>query len=92
MGKGKGSLFMSISISSSFSTPAITAANAPATVATVQTIQQTANDSPDTVKLTESQQVHQLYDQGRPVSLIASSLSLTVDTVNGYLDISGRAS
>jgi hypothetical protein len=32
--------------------------------------------STDTVKLTESQQVHQLYDQGQGVSQIASGLSL----------------
>jgi DNA-binding NarL/FixJ family response regulator len=89
MGKRKGSWFMSISISNSFSTPSIAAVNSSATAAAAQKVQQTANDSVDTVKLTESQQVHQLYNQGQPVSLIASSLSLTVDTVNNYLGISG---
>ena len=89
MGKEKGNWFMSISIYNSLSTATIAAANSSATAAAAQKIRQTANDSVDTVKLTESQQVHQLYNQGQPVSLIASSLSLTVDTVNSYLGISG---
>jgi DNA-binding NarL/FixJ family response regulator len=79
---------MSISISSSFSTTSFAAANASSNSAAAQRTQQTTNDSADTVKLTESQQVHQLYDQGQTVPQIASSLSLTVDTVNSYLGIS----
>ncbi|HTV65437.1 MAG TPA: hypothetical protein VMD98_07525 [Bryocella sp.] len=46
----------------------------------------------DSVELTEAQQVYQLYNQGFPVSAIASSLSLTVDAVNSYLNIPGGTS
>jgi DNA-binding NarL/FixJ family response regulator len=42
----------------------------------------------DTVQLTEAQQVYQLYNQGKPVSQIAQALSLSVDEVNSYLNIS----
>ena len=79
---------MSISISSSLSTTPFTAANSYSNSAAAQQIKQTTNDSADTVKLSESQQVVQLYRQGQQVSQIASSLSLTVDTVNSYLGIS----
>jgi DNA-binding NarL/FixJ family response regulator len=79
---------MSISISSSLSPASVAAANAYSNSAAAQRIQPTTNDSADTVKLSESQQVHQLYDQGQQVSQIATSLSLPVDTVNSYLGIS----
>ena len=79
---------MSISISNSFSPTSFAAANSYSNSATAQRTQQTTNDSADTVKLSESQQVTQLYRQGQQVSQIASSLSLTVDIVNSYLDIS----
>jgi DNA-binding NarL/FixJ family response regulator len=79
---------MSISISSSFSPTSFAAANSSANLAAAQKTQPTTNDSADTVKLSESQQVVQLYQQGQQVSQIASSLSLTVDTVNSYLGIS----
>jgi len=80
---------MSISISNSFSPTSFAAANSYSNSAAAQRIQQPTNDSADTVKLSESQQVVQLYQQGQQVSQIASSLSLTVDTVNSYLGISG---
>jgi DNA-binding NarL/FixJ family response regulator len=79
---------MSISISNSFSPTPFAAANSYSNSAAAQRTQQTTNDSADTVKLSESQQVTQLYRQGQQVSQIASSLSLTVDIVNSYLDIS----
>jgi DNA-binding NarL/FixJ family response regulator len=79
---------MSISISSSLSTTPFTAANSYSNSAAAQQIKQTTNDSADTVKLSESQQVIQLYKQGHQVSQIASSLSLTVAIVNSYLGIS----
>jgi DNA-binding NarL/FixJ family response regulator len=78
---------MSISISNSLSTASLAAQDAYAKSAAAQKPQQTTNDSEDTVKLSESQQVVQLYQQGQQVSQIASSLSLTVDTVNSYLGI-----
>jgi DNA-binding NarL/FixJ family response regulator len=43
----------------------------------------------DTVKLSQSQQVYQLYKQGQRVSQIATSLNLSVSVVNNYLGISG---
>jgi|CZKY01.1.fsa_nt_gi DNA-binding NarL/FixJ family response regulator len=79
---------MSISISGSFSPTSFAAANSYSNSATAQKAQQTTNDAADTVKLSESQQVIQLYQQGQQVPQIASSLSLTVDTVNSYLGIS----
>jgi DNA-binding NarL/FixJ family response regulator len=79
---------MSISISSSFSPASFAAANSYSNSAAAQKIQPPANDAADTVKLSESQQVIQLYQQGQQVSQIASSLSLTVDSVNNYLNIS----
>ncbi|MFZ1011100.1 MAG: hypothetical protein WAN65_29950 [Candidatus Sulfotelmatobacter sp.] len=82
---------MSISVSSALATASV-AANSPSTSATERiqqpTNQQTAS-SADTVRLTEAQQVYQLYNQGQAVSQIASNLSLTVSAVNGYLGNSG---
>jgi DNA-binding NarL/FixJ family response regulator len=82
---------MSISVSSALATASV-AANSPST-ATVQRVQQPTNQqttsSADTVRLTVSQQVYQLYNQGQAVSQIASNLSLTVSAVNGYLGNSG---
>jgi len=82
---------MSISVSSALATASV-AANSPSTSA-AQRIQQPTNQQPtssaDTVRLTEAQQVYQLYNQGQAVSQIASNLSLTVSAVNGYLGNSG---
>jgi DNA-binding NarL/FixJ family response regulator len=80
---------MSISISPS--TPSLAATTpspntAPAQKAQVQ--QPASNNGGDTVKLTESQQIYQLYNQGRTVSQIASSLNLAVSAVDNYLNIS----
>ena len=79
---------MSISISSSFSPASFAAANSYSnTAAAPQKTQPTTNDTADTVKLSASQQVVQLYQQGQQVSQIAY-LSLPVETVNTYLGIS----
>jgi DNA-binding NarL/FixJ family response regulator len=82
---------MSISVSSALATASV-AANSPST-ATAQRVQQPTNQptasSADTVRLTEAQQVYQLYNQGQAVSQIASNLSLTESAVNGYLGNSG---
>jgi DNA-binding NarL/FixJ family response regulator len=43
------------------------------------------------VRLSESQQVYQLYNQGQQVSQIATSLSLPVETVNNYLGITASS-
>jgi DNA-binding NarL/FixJ family response regulator len=81
---------MSISISSSLSAASPAVANPSSNRAATQTVQQPAGNSRDTVRLSESQQVYQLYHQGRTVSQIASSLSLPVDLVNGYLNIASK--
>jgi DNA-binding NarL/FixJ family response regulator len=83
---------MSISVSSALATASVAAANSPSTSA-AQKVQQPTNQqttsSAYTVRLTEAQQVYQLYNQGQPVSQIATNLSLTVSAVNGYLGNSG---
>jgi DNA-binding NarL/FixJ family response regulator len=80
---------MSISLSSSLSTVAsLAAANPSPNSAAAPAAQLPTSNSEDTVRLSESQQVYQLYNQGQTVSQIASSLSLPVDTVNSYLNIS----
>jgi DNA-binding NarL/FixJ family response regulator len=82
---------MSISISSSLSTPSLAATNSAATSAPARNPQPTKTNPGDTVKLSESQQVVQLYNQGQQVSQIATSLALPVETVNSYLEITGSA-
>lgn len=82
---------MSISISSSLSIPSLAAANSSSTSAAVQTQQRTTDQSAYTVRLTEAQQVYQLYNQGQPVPKIATSLNLPVSAVNNYLGIAGGA-
>jgi len=77
---------MNISISSVSSTVS-SAANVASDAAAAQRPQPTANASADTVRLTEAQQVYQLYNQGQEVSQIATSLSLPVETVDSYLNI-----
>jgi DNA-binding NarL/FixJ family response regulator len=83
---------MSISISSSVAAAELAAADSVANSAAAQRAPQIANGAADTVKLSESQQVYQLYNQGQTVSQIASSLSLTVELVNSYLGIANSAS
>jgi DNA-binding NarL/FixJ family response regulator len=77
---------MSISISSTLPALAPAVANASAKPTSAQP-QPTTNASADTVRLSESQQVNQLYNQGQEVSQIATSLSMTISDVNSYLGI-----
>jgi DNA-binding NarL/FixJ family response regulator len=42
---------------------------------------------PDHVNLSETQQVYQLYNQGRSTAQIAANLNMTVEAVNSYLFI-----
>jgi DNA-binding NarL/FixJ family response regulator len=44
------------------------------------------------VRLSESQQVYQLYNQGQRVTQIATSLNLPVSAVNNYLGIASKGS
>jgi DNA-binding NarL/FixJ family response regulator len=81
---------MSISIGSSFSPTSLQAPNSYSN-SVAQQIQQPDDNSADTVKLSVSQQVTQLYQAGQQVPQIASSLSLSVDTVNSYLNISSTS-
>jgi DNA-binding NarL/FixJ family response regulator len=78
---------MTISISSSLPAAAVAATNSSAPSAAAQPTQQTQSQA-DTVRLSESQQVYQLYNQGQRISQIAANLSLTVSAVNSYLGIS----
>jgi len=82
---------MGISISSPLSTASVAAANASSTSAAARTPQPSTNNPAYKVTLTEAQQVYQLYNQGQPVSQIATSLSLTQSAVNNYLGIAGAA-
>lgn len=50
-----------------------------------------ASGGADTVQLTVAQRVYQLYNQGQQISQIASALSLSVDSVNSYLNITNTA-
>ncbi len=79
---------MSISISSTLPAPPPAAANAAAKPAPAQP---TTNASADTVRLSETQQIYQLYNQGQAVSQIATSLSITVSEVNSYLGITSSS-
>lgn len=79
---------MGLIISSALST-ASAAANSASTSPAPRTPQPTTNNSGgDTVRLSQSQQVYQLYNQGQQVSQIATTLSLPVELVNNYLGIS----
>lgn len=81
---------MSNAISSALSTASVAATNSLTTNApqAAQQPPQPATGAPAyRVTLTEAQQVYNLYNQGEPVSLIASSLSLSVSEVNNYLGI-----
>lgn len=82
---------MSNTISSSLSIASSAAANFSSTSAAARTPQPTTNNSGDTVTLTESQQVYQLYNQGQQVSQIATTLSLPLETVNSYLGITASS-
>jgi DNA-binding NarL/FixJ family response regulator len=81
---------MSLTISSALSTALLAAANSPSNAAAQpvqQQVQQPANNSSDSITLTEAQQVYNLYNQGQSVPQIATSLSLSVSMVNNYLGI-----
>lgn len=80
---------MSISISGSLLTTAAAGPSSNTALAqpAQQPPQQPANNGGDTVKLSESQQVIQLYNQGQQVSQIAANLNLSVQEVNTYLGI-----
>ncbi len=78
---------MSTSISS-LSLATLSTANTAAAAGAAARPQPAANAGGDTVQLTESQQVVQLYNQGQRVTQIASSLNLTEAAVNSYLNLS----
>ncbi|MGA9978701.1 MAG: hypothetical protein WBQ08_08710 [Candidatus Sulfotelmatobacter sp.] len=78
-------------ISSLFPNALPAAGNASSNVAAGQPAQTAANVATDTVQLTEAQQVYQLFNQGQSVSQISSSLGLSVESVNSYLNISNTA-
>jgi DNA-binding NarL/FixJ family response regulator len=84
---------MSIAISSSLATTATTAVNTSSstTAAAAPKPQPTTNDQADTVQLNVAQQVEQLYSHGQTVPQIASSLNLSAQAVDSYLNISNTS-
>ena len=82
---------MSISISSSLATDSAAVASSSAASVAARNPQPSRSNSGDTVTLTESQQVYQLHNKGLHVSQIATSLSLPIEVVNGYLGITAGA-
>jgi DNA-binding NarL/FixJ family response regulator len=74
----------SVSTAASAANPS---SNAPAAQPSPQP-EPAATSEPDTVQLTEAQQVYQLYNQGQQVPQIADTLRLSVAAVNGYLNLS----
>ncbi len=78
---------MSFSISTSLSTTATSAASNAPSSPTPAPKTQPVYIPPDTVQLSETQQVYQLYNQGQKVPQIAATLSLTEDAVDNYLNI-----
>ncbi len=75
---------MSISISNSLSMPLTS--TSPSTKATSEPAHP-SSVSEVTVKLSQAGQVHMMKQQGMSLSQIASNLSITVATVDGYLGI-----
>ncbi len=85
---------MSISVTSAIPTLSFTTGNTASNgqAAQVQRQDQQTNVRPaDTIRLTEVQQVYQLYNQGQKISQIASALNLSVESVNNYLGITTAA-
>jgi DNA-binding NarL/FixJ family response regulator len=78
---------MSISVSNSLSTESLAAANSSSDASPAPKTQAATNATTDTIKLSESQQIHQLYNEGQKVSQIAFNLNITVEAVNSYLGI-----
>jgi len=79
---------MGTSISSLFPNAPSTAAKTSPNDAPTQPARPATKAPSDTVELSQAQQVYQLFNQGQRVSQIASSLSLSVEAVNNYLNIS----
>jgi len=78
---------VSISISTSLPPASVAAVNLDTNSTPAPRTQATTNNAADTVPLSQSQRVTQLYQQGQQVPQIASTLSLPVDIVNNYLGI-----
>ena len=82
----------SISISNALTNAPLTSASAAANSAAQNTRSAPATVQPAvTVKLSQSQQVYKLYNQGQRVSQIAANLSLSVTAVNSYLGIANSS-
>jgi hypothetical protein len=79
-----------------FSSDALSNSSLYSTQATQQTTQtsnftaSTASAAQDTVKLSETAQAKLLYDQGKSVSTIASSLGTTTKEINNDLGIAAE--
>jgi DNA-binding NarL/FixJ family response regulator len=85
---------MSISVTSAIPTLSFVTGNTASNAQAAQNqrpVQPTNTRPADTVRLTEAQQVYQLYNQGQKISQIASALNLSVESVNNYLGITTAA-
>jgi hypothetical protein len=78
---------MSNSISNLLPPASVAAVNLDTNSTPAPRTQSTTNSAADTVTLSQSQQVTQLYQQGQQVPQIASTLSPPVDIVNNHLGI-----
>lgn len=79
---------MGLAISGSFASLASTAAAASASSARATSQPEpVATNNADIVQLTEAEQVQQLFSQGHTVPQIASSLDLTAQAIDRYLNI-----
>jgi len=87
---GTVSLFNSDTLSNSSLYSTQTTQTTQQTVQTANSTASTANASQDTVKLSETAQAKLLYDQGKSVSLIASSLGTTTKEINNDLGIAAE--
>jgi hypothetical protein len=78
---------MTISISGSTSAPAVGPDNSSSTAPVSKPPVKTPENAADTVKLSQTAQVHLFKQEGQSLSQIASNLSISIATVDGYLGI-----
>ena len=83
---------MSIAISSALSAASFAGEGVLSAPSSAPKPQPTPIEAPYTVQLTAAQQVYNLYNQGHTVPQIASSLNLSVELINSFLNISNNQS
>jgi len=78
---------MAIAVSGSLTPPSVTTSVAASPEATQPNRKTPAAADADSVRLSQSAQVHLLKQQGQSLSQIASNLSIPLATVDGYLGV-----